>query len=227
MKRAARAFSTVLIVAGVLLIADAGITLAWQEPVSALMARVQQDQLSGELEQLEESAPTPVQRRALESLPSQRRRVAFLAREARREASEGDPIGRIEIPRIDADFVVVQGTEPATLRKGPGHYPETTFPGLRGTVAIAGHRTTYGAPFRHVDQLERGDRIALEMPYARFTYAVQETRIVPPTAMWVTRDVGYDRLVLSACHPLYSAAERIIVFARLVRTAPRGAARAS
>ncbi|HMJ02545.1 MAG TPA: sortase [Conexibacter sp.] len=224
MKRALRAFSTVLIVAGLLLIADAGITLAWQEPVSALMARIQQDKLAGQLEEIEQAAPTPVQRRALAALPSQRRRVAFLARAARSDAEEGEPIGRIEIPRIDADFVVVQGTDAATLRKGPGHYPDTTFPGLRGTVAIAGHRTTYGAPFRNVDELRRGDRVVVAMPYGRFTYAVQGTKIVPPSAVWVTRDVGYDRLVLSACHPLYSAAERIIVFARLERTEPRGAA---
>jgi sortase A len=224
MRRALRAFSTVLILAGVLLLVDVGLTLAWQEPVSALLARIQQDKLDSQLEEIEEAPPTPVQRRALAALPSQRRRVAFLAREARSSAEEGEPIGRIDIPRIGADFVVVQGTDPATLRKGPGHYPDTTFPGLPGTVAIAGHRTTYGAPFRQVDELRRGDRVVVTMPYGRFTYDVQGTKIVPPSAVWVTRDVGYDRLVLSACHPLYSAAERIIVFARLRGVEPRGAA---
>lgn len=227
MRRALRLLSTVLIVAGVLLLADAGLTLAWQEPVSALMARVQQGKLADELEQLEQeqAVVTPVQRRALKALPSQRRRIAFLAREARRRAHEGEPFGRIEIPRIGVDFVVVEGTDGATLRKGPGHYPDTAFPGLRRTVAIAGHRTTYGAPFRAVDKLRPGDEIVVTMPYGRFTYRVERTRIVPPTALWVTRDVGYDRLVLSACHPLYSAAERIIVFARLREAEPRGAAR--
>lgn len=224
MRRALRAFSTVLIVAGALLIADAGITFAWQEPVSALLARIQQDRLAGELEQLERQAPTPLQRRALARLRTEPRRVAFLARLARRAASDGDPIGRIEIPEIGVDQVVIQGTDAATLRKGPGHYPDTTFPGLDGTVAIAGHRTTYGAPFRNVDQLGRGDEIVLVMPYGRFAYVVQRTQIVPPTATWVTRDVGYERLVLSACHPLYSAAERIIVFARLRSVRERGAA---
>ena len=224
MRRALRAISTVLIVAGVLLIADAGITLAWQEPVSALMARIEQNKLGDELQQIEQAPVTPVQRRALAALPSERRRVAFLARTARRTAQDGDPIGRIDIPKIGADFVVVQGTDSASLRKGPGHYPSTTFPGLDGTVAIAGHRTTYLAPFRDVDQLKAGDRIVLTMPYGRFAYAVQGTKIVPPSAVWVTRDVGYDRLVLSACHPLYSAAKRLIVFARLRRMEPRGAA---
>jgi len=224
MRKLLRASSTVLIVAGALMIADAGVTFAWQEPVSALVARLAQNQLSGQLEELERTKPTPVQQRALATLPSERRRIAFLAREARRDATTGEPIGRIQIPAIGADFVVVQGTDGATLRKGPGHYPDTTFPGLRGTVAIAGHRTTYLAPFRKVDTLKPGQQIVLELPYGRFTYAVERTRIVQPTALWVTRDVGYERLVLSACHPLYSAAERIIVFARLRDAQARGAA---
>jgi sortase A len=224
MRRALRAISTVLIVAGALMIADAGITLAWQEPVSALLARIEQSKLSGQLDRIERNAPTPVERRVLAALPSQRRRIAFLAREARRTARTGDPIGRIHIPRIGASFVVVQGTDTASLRKGPGHYPETTFPGLSGTVAIAGHRTTYLAPFRRVDQLRRGDAIVLTMPYARLDYTVQRTQIVSPNATWIERDVGYDRLVLSACHPLYSASHRIVVFARLRQATPRGAA---
>jgi sortase A len=225
MRRALRAFSTVLIVAGALLIADAAITLAWQEPFSAVLARIQQDKLSGQLKQIERAGPTQAQRRALRTLPSDRKRIAFLARVTRSRAQTGAPIGRIRIAKIGADFVVVQGTDSASLRKGPGHYPATTFPGLSGTVAIAGHRTTYLAPFRNVDQLKHGDPIVLDMPYGRFTYAVQETRIVSPDALWVTHDVGYDRLVLSACHPLYSAAKRIIVFARLRSVEPLGAAR--
>jgi sortase A len=224
MRRALRAISTILIAAGVLMIADAGVTLAWQEPVSALLARIEQDKLSGELDRIEDRGPTRVQRRVLAALATQRRRIQFLAREARRTAQTGDPIARIAIPEIGADFVVVHGTDSATLRKGPGHYPSTTFPGLPGTVAIAGHRTTYLAPFRHVDELERGDEIVLTTPYGRFTYLVERTQIVEPTALWVTRDVAYQRLVLSACNPLYSAAQRIIVFARLERAVARGAA---
>jgi sortase A len=92
------------------------------------------------------------------------------------------------------------------------------------TVAIAGHRTTYLAPFRHIDELVPGNQIIVTMPYGRFTYRVQYHRIVLPTALWVTHNVGYDRLVLSACNPLYSAAQRIIVFARLQTFVPVGAA---
>ncbi len=120
--------------------------------------------------------------------------------------------------------MVVEGTDAGDLRKGPGHYPGTPLPGQRGTVAIAGHRTTYGAPFRKIDKVRPGDEIVVVMPYGRFTYRVERTRIVPPTAVWVTQRVSYDRLILSACHPLYSAAKRIVVFAKLVRSTPRGAA---
>ena len=214
-RRSLRAVSTALIVAGAILLADAGLTLLWQEPISAVYAHFQQGQLSDELEQLEQAPLAPTERRALERIPDPSRRLAFQARALGRRLDPGDPMGRIVMPAIGVSEVFVEGTGGADLRKGPGHYPDTPLPGQRGTVAIAGHRTTYGAPFRRVDQLERGDRIELRMPYARFVYRVERTRIVPPTEVSVTDRVAYDRLVLSACHPLYSAAQRIIVFARL------------
>jgi sortase A len=88
-------------------------------------------------------------------------------------------------------------------------------------VGIAGHRTTYLAPFRTVDKLKRGDEIVLDMPYGRFSYAVEKTKLVDPTETSVVDRVpGAERLVLSACHPLYSASQRIIVFARLKTATP-------
>lgn len=224
MRRFLRVLGTVLVVSGSLLLADAGTTMAWQEPVSYLLGRITQDGLSGDLDRLERAPLSALQDRALHRLTTPTRRIAFLARAERRRAKPGQPIGRIRIPRIGARFVVVEGTATEDLKKGPGHYDDTAFPGLPGTVAIAGHRTTYLAPFRHVDALRRGDDVVLEMPYARLTYAVEEIRIVPPTALYIKRRVGYDRLVLSACHPLYSASHRIIVFARLRDVVPRGRA---
>jgi sortase A len=218
MRRALRVLSTVLIVVGVLLLADGAATLLWEEPVSSLYARIQQDRLGDRLAELERSRPTAAERRVLARLPDPERRLRFAARTALRRAGEGDPVGRLRAPSIGLNEVVVQGTGGAALRTGPGHYPETPLPGARGTVAIAGHRTTYGAPFRPIDDLDPGDGIALEMPYGRFDYRVERTRIVEPDATWVTRRVGYDRLVLTACHPLYSAAQRIVVFARLERS---------
>jgi sortase A len=221
---ALRALSTVLIVAGSLLLADAALTLTWQEPITALYARVRQDSLSGDLRSLQRAAPSELEMRALQGLPSDGGRVAFLARVLERQAPDGSAVGRIRIPSLHANFVVVAGTSTDALRNGPGIYSQTPFPGAPGTVAIAGHRTTYLAPFRHIDSLRPGDRIEIEMPYARFTYAVQGQRIVDPSDIGVIRPVGYPRLVLSACHPLYSAAQRIVVFARLVNTVPLGVA---
>ena len=211
-----RGLSTVLIAAGALLLADVAVTIAWQEPFSALYGRFQQSQLEGELEDLQDQGLTPVERRAIERLTGDPERLAFLARSLRRRTDDGDAIGRIEIPEVGIDKVIVEGTDTADLRKGPGHYPRTAWPGMRGTVGVAGHRTTYGAPFNEIDELRRGDRVMVEMPYGRFTYRVEGSRVVPPTAVDVVRRVGYDRLVLTACHPKYSAAKRIVVFARLV-----------
>ena len=217
LRRALRALSTVLIVAGVILLADAGLTLLWQEPVSAVYAHLQQSRLDAGLEELERTPLAPHEQRALENISDPRRKLAFRARALARRLEAGDPIGRIVMPSIGISEVVVEGTGTGDLRSGPGHYPQTPLPGERGTVAIAGHRTTYGAPFRDVDKLDRGDRIELRMPYGRFVYRVERTRIVEPTETSVIDRVDHDRLVLSACHPLYSAAQRIIVFARRER----------
>src|SRR3954469_13781750 len=228
-----RGLSTVLIVAGLLLLADAAITLLWQEPVSAFMAQQDQNRLSGDLHKnglsaalhkIEDPAPATIQRTALSALPSLDLRLAFLARSLNRETKDGGALGRIRIPKIGANFVLVKGTSTGDLEKGPGVYPQTSLPGVPGTTAIAGHRTTYLAPFRHIDELNKNDTIEVDMPYGRFTYAVEKRLIVDPNAIWVIHKVGHDRLVLSACHPLYSAAQRIIVMARLAHVDPRGPA---
>jgi sortase A len=214
MRRALRVLSTLLIVAGALMLADAAATLLWQEPLSALYASREQGKLKDRLAEIERAPLAAVDQRALRRLRDPRRRLAFAARALRRHSEPGDPLGRIEIPSIGVSDIFVEGTGAGDLRKGPGHYPGTPLAGDRGTVGIAGHRTTYGAPFRTIDKLEPGDRITMEMPYGTFTYRVERTRIVAPTAIEVVRRVKYDRLVLTACHPLYSAAKRIVVFAK-------------
>jgi sortase A len=221
---ALKALSTVLIVAGALLLIDAGITLLWQEPVSALYASLRQNALGDDLNRIETRRIARVEVQALRRLQTEKRRLTFLARAERGKANPGDPLGRIQIPKIGANFVIVQGTDASDLREGPGHYVNTPLPGEPGTVAIAGHRTTFLAPFRDIDELKPTDPIHVQMPYADFTYSVQRTRIVDPSATWVMRKIGYDRLVLTACHPLYSAARRIVVTARLVKATPRGRA---
>jgi len=190
-----RFVASVMMVSGVLLISDAAATLLWQEPVSAYFSQRQQVQLE----------------KALVDPP---------ARVVRKEPLRGDALGKLLIPSIGVSEYVVEGTDADNLRKGPGHYPDTPLPGQRGTVAIAGHRTTYGAPFRHIDKLRKGDRILVDMPDGSFLYRVERTQIVDKDAVWIKRRVGYNRLVLSACHPLHSAAQRIVAFARYVRRGP-------
>jgi sortase A len=219
LRRVLRPLSAVLIAVGVLLVADAILTVLWQEPVSAVIASRNQHRLDGELRQLT-VLPSPAELKVLQDLPTTQERVAYAARRLRQSSQLGDPLGKIVMPSIDKDYVMVSGDDPSDLRKGPGVYPDRSLPGEGATTAVAGHRTTYLAPFRDIDQLDPGDRIELRMPYATFTYAVQGTKIVKPTDLGVVKDVGYDRLVLTACHPLYSAAERIVVSARLIRTVP-------
>jgi sortase A len=190
-----RFVASVMMVSGVLLITDAVVTLAWQEPVSAYFSERSQVKLEKALidppDRVVEKKPLP-----------------------------GDAIGKIVIPSIGVSKYVVEGTDADSLRKGPGHYPATPLPGQHGTSAIAGHRTTYGAPFRNLNDVHKGDRIVLEMPYGTFVYRVERTLIVDDSALWVTKRVDHDRLVLTACHPLYSAAQRIVAFARLTDRRP-------
>jgi sortase A len=229
MRRVVRDISSVLILSGLLLVLDAGVTLVWQEPVTAAIALIKQSEINNRFLGYKQAPLSVIDHQALQSLKTLAERVSYLARQEQHQiaAATGDAIGKIDIPKIGANFAVVQGTDGSSLEKGPGHYPGTALPGLGETVAIAGHRTTYLAPFRHINELHPSDQIILKMRYARFTYVVQKTQIVLPTALWVTKNMGYDRLVLSACNPLYSAAQRIIVFARLAVIEPMGASRAA
>ena len=221
MRRVGHILAIALITAGVVVLADVGLTLAYKEPVSSIYGEIQQDQAADQLSEFESHYPTPADRRAIRRVRGLKAKASVLAARFGRQVDTGDAIGRIIAPDMDGlNAVVVQGTDTASLRKGPGHYPETPFPGEPGTVGIAGHRTTYLAPFRHIDSMQRGDPVTLEMPYATFVYRVQRTEIVDPGDVGIVKPVGYQRLVLSACHPLYSASQRYIVFARLRRIGP-------
>ena len=128
---------------------------------------------------------------------------------------EGEPTARIRIPKIGVDKIVVEGVGLPDLKKGPGHYPDTPLPGQEGNAAIAGHRTTYGAPFNRIDELVAGDEIFVETVQGEFRYLVTEQLIVTPTQVEVLDDKGDNRLTLTACHPKYSARQRIVVVAQL------------
>lgn len=213
--RAVHILAVAMITAGLVILADVGATLVWREPLSSIYASARQHDAESALGDLEQHFPTAADRRAVSHIDNERKRVSALAGLFAQRVGDGQPIGRIEIPSIGVDIVVVQGTSTGDLTKGPGHYPQTPLPGQPGTTAIAGHRTTYLAPFRHLDEVDAGDEVELRMPYATLDYRVQRTKVVEPTDLGILRPTGYQRLVLTACHPLYSASQRIVAFARL------------
>lgn len=129
--------------------------------------------------------------------------------------AEGEPLGAIRIPSIEVDWVLFAGVTPSTLNQGPGHMPWTPLPGQPGNAVISGHRTTYGAPFFDLDQLQPGDIIEVETAIGVHTYTVRETIIVSPTDVWVTDPKPGAWLTLTTCHPKFSAAQRLIVQAEM------------
>jgi sortase A len=129
--------------------------------------------------------------------------------------SDGGAVAHIVIPKIGVDKIVVEGVSLPQLKKGPGHYPDSPMPGQPGNASIAGHRTTYGAPFGSIDQLVVGDEILITTLQGSFHYVVSEQQIVRPSEVAVLEDKGDNRLTLTSCHPKYSARQRIVVVAQL------------
>jgi sortase A len=209
---------------GFVLVADALVTVVWQDPMTAVFAQQEQKELGSKLAAAEK-APLPASTLALvRKAGNDRQRMALLAGNLRGRTPAGDPLGRIAIPRIHDSFVFVAGTGESSLKKGPGHYASTVLPGERGTVALAGHRTTYLAPFHRLNRLRRGDAITFTMAYGHFSYSVEGSRVVSPSYTRALRRVPYNRVVLTTCHPMFSAKKRLIVTARLERATPRGPA---
>ena len=128
----------------------------------------------------------------------------------------GEGFAAMRIPKIGVDQVVVEGVDRESLKRGPGHMPWTPLPGQPGNSVISGHRVTYGRPFFDLDQLSPGDVIEVETAIGVHTYEVRETRIVAPTDVWVAGSRRGAWLTLTTCHPRFSAAQRLIVFAELV-----------
>jgi sortase A len=226
-----RRLGTILAVGGLLVLAYAAAVLFWRDPVTDLYNRYQQNRLesalSTEFEAWDAAFPPAEESAAADGsgerdLSASRAATARDARRFVRGLEQGQAFGRIEIPRIGVESVVVHGTRwGADLSRGPGHYERTAVPGLGRTVGVAGHRTTFGAPFRNIDDIRVGDAITLEMPYATFRYRVLEHEIVDSDDWSVIRNRGFDTIMLSACHPLYSAEQRWIVYGRLVEVRPR------
>lgn len=224
-RRLARVFrilATALAVMSVVLLVEAAVTLLWQEPLSYVYAQRQQNQLDDQLRTLEARYRRQEQERLLSHSAKARPGLPAQAARFGARTRSGEPLGRLRVPAIDLDTVFVQDASPASLQKGPAHYRQTALPGEHGTVGIAGHRTTYQAPFHDLDQLDKGDRVVIRVPYGLFRYRVESRTVVEPEDVAVLTAVDHDRLVLTACHPLYSASQRIVIFARLRSARPLG-----
>jgi sortase A len=220
MRRAARILGTLLAVAGIGVLAWTVTVWRWQDPFTALYTHYEQNRLAASLDKQFKIYATP-RAGAADTAAVEQARVAVAAKQYRRGAREGEPIGRIIVPRMGLNMVLVNGTADATLTKGPGRDPRTFMPGQGQLVYIAGHRTTYLAPFSHIDRLRKGDRVTIEMPYATFVYEVTGHRIVTGDDLSVLRSHDREQLELQACHPRFFATHRYIAYARPVRVIPR------
>jgi sortase A len=209
MRRIVRLFGALLVVAGLATLAWAVAVWHWEDPFTSLYTEYEQRKLDSRLDD----------RFAAFGVSAD---TAVAARRLRRSAPIGEGVGRIDVPRLGLRMVVVYGTTHDALERGPGLDPRAHFPGERRLVYVAGHRTTYAAPFSKIDSLRRGDAIRLEMPYGTFTYTVTGSRIVPAADLSVLRSKRFEQIVLQACHPRFFATKRWLTYGRLANVVRPG-----
>lgn len=231
MRRLARIVGTLMIAGGLLCLAWVVTVWQWQDPVTAVTHALDQRRLQNDFEELLEDADSrrpphakgegePAEAPPKPSAAELRQAIAAEARAWRKRSQRGDPIARLTLPTLDVSEIVVNGTDSSTLKKGPGRYLGTAMPGENELVYIAGHRTTYGAPFSRIDHLRRGDPVLVELPYGSFRYRVTGHRIVDDNALSVLESRGFEQLALQACHPRFFASQRYIAYAELVSVTP-------
>jgi sortase A len=236
-RRGLHRFGTILVVLGAILIVYAGVILFWGDPITWVYAEWRQHELAQQFkDESRQFGAEPAVAAAIKAHGQADARTHAIELHALRqdavkfshEVKGAQPFGRLTIGRIGLKVVVVQGTDWLhDLSQGPGHYSNTHFPGQDTTVAIAGHRTTFGAWFRNINDIRDGDWITLQMPYATFHYRVQYHQVVPNDDWKIIRPQGYERLVLSACHPLYSSSHRWVVYAKGMSATLKGGATVS
>jgi sortase A len=219
MRRGARILGTLMVVGGVLTLLWVVVVWQWQDPFTALYTRWEQHRLASSYDE-RFTKFHPLQP-AGDSLAAERLTIAREAARYRRQSKRGEAIGRIKVPRLGLNMILVNGTDHDTLEKGPGRDLRTYMPGQGQLVYIAGHRTTYLAPFSHIDSLRPGDRVTLELPYATFVYRIARSRIVPSDDLAVLQSHGHEVVILQACHPRFFATHRYLAYALPVRVEPR------
>jgi sortase A len=220
MRRFARISGIVLATIGVLTLAWVVVVWRRQDPFTGLYTRWEQHKLAQQLQHELATDPGP-KFTSNESLAAEARGIELAAARFRHDAKAGQAIGRIVIPRLGLNMVLVNGTDEASLRRGPGRDLRTFMPGQNRLVYIAGHRTTFLAPFSHINDIQAGDRIWLKMPYATFVYRAFRHTIVPADDLAVLRSPRHELLTLQACHPRFFATHRYLVYAHLQTVTPR------
>ena len=220
MRRFARISGIALAAVGVLTLAWVVVVWRWQDPFTGLYTRWEQHKLAQQLQHEFADHPGP-RFIETESLTAEARALRRAAATFRHTAGVVQAIGRIVIPRLGLNMVLVNGTDEASLQRGPGRDLRTYMPGQSRLVYIAGHRTTFLAPFSHIDDIEPGDSIRVEMPYATFVYRMVTHRVVAATDLAVLSSPLHEQLELQACHPRFFATHRYLVYARLVSVRPR------
>jgi sortase A len=219
-RRYVHLLGTLLAVAGVLTLAWSLLVWQWQDPFTALYTKWKQHQLASQYVKRTESFKPSITE---DTVATERASIAREAKRYRLSSTRGEVIGRLRVPRMGVNMLLVNGTDHDTLKKGPGRDNRTFMPGENRLVYIAGHRTTYLAPFSHIDRLRKGDRVTIEVPYGTFIYAVTRHRIVKSTDLSVLRSPRHELVELQACHPRFFATHRYIAYAQLLRVEPRGA----
>src|SRR2546425_5220849 len=218
MRQAIRITGAVLLGAGVLGLTWAFVVWRWQDPLTALYTTYQQHKLAESFDRTFTAYRAPVlpppTAHHLVDVRAEQRLIAAEARRYRHTLRAGEPLGRLRVPRLGLSIIVVTSTDEASLAKGPGWYTGTFLPGEGQLIYIAGHRTTYLAPFAHIDSLRPGDSVTLELPYATFVYRVTGHVIVPSDDLARLKSHGHEIVALQACHPRFFATHRYIVYAR-------------
>jgi sortase A len=217
-----RVAGTILAAGGLLAAAWALTVWKWQDPFTALYTSHAQASLEREYRHEAARYRTLAPARKAAPLAVQQQRIHRAATRYREQLHRGDAVGRLHVPQLGLDDILVEGTDHESLSKGPGRYTRSYVPGEGQLIYIAGHRTTYGAPLAHIDRLKRGDEVRLEMPYGTFTYRVSGHVIVPADDVARLESNGREVIALQACHPRFFATERYIVYARPVAVKPRG-----
>lgn len=223
-----RRLGTLIIVAGLGLLAWTATVYFWKDPFTTAYTVYEQRRLDSSLEKTFAAWRPTISPKQREPQPTVARKpkpvdVKREARAYRLARENGDAVARLEIPRLDLDVVVVNGTDASDLRRGPGRHLDSSMPGEGELVYIAGHRTTYGAPFSRIDRLRRGDRIVVELPYATVEYRVTDDRIVSQYELSVLESRGREELILQACHPRFFSSQRYLVYARPVEVVEKRA----